>query len=140
MPAPALRCLLWGDARPANVIVADDGRTLRALLDWELAELGPPALDIAWLLEMNRMRTIGAGVAALPGFLDDDESIVAYERQSGTTIEHLAWFRCFSALKMAVLMHRFLRVSVHRQQLDAEHRVLGDTVASRRVAELLGAL
>ncbi|MCW5747074.1 MAG: phosphotransferase family protein, partial [Alphaproteobacteria bacterium] len=61
MPAPSPPCLLWGDARPANAIARDF--KVVALLDWELAGIGPVELDIAWLLEMNRMRTIGSGVA-----------------------------------------------------------------------------
>ncbi len=137
MPSIDVTCPLWGDARPANVIVADDFSTPKALLDWELASVGPPELDVLWLLEMNRMRTVGAGVQPLPGFPDDSASILHYEHISHRTLRDLQWYRAFSALKIAVLMHRFLRVSVLRGKLDARHRVLGDTVASRRVAQLL---
>jgi aminoglycoside phosphotransferase (APT) family kinase protein len=139
MPSIDVTCPLWGDARPANVIVADDFSTPKALLDWELASVGPPELDVLWLLEMNRMRTVGAGVRTLPGFLDDSASILHYEHISRRRLRELPWYRSFNALKMAVLMHRFLRVSVLRGKLEAQHRVLGDTVASRRVAELLQA-
>lgn len=137
MPAMPAVSPLWGDARPANVIVGDDGSTPVALLDWELASVGPAELDVLWLLEMNRMRTVGAGVAPLPGFLDDDASVLFYEGLAGRRLQDVAWFRRMCALKMAVLMHRFLRVSVHRGSLDAGHRVLADTVASRRVAALM---
>ncbi len=119
------------------MIVAGDFSTPKALLDWELASAGPPELDVFWLLEMNRMRTVGAGVPSLPGFPDDSASVSHYEHISGRTLRNPVWYRAFNALKMAVLMHRFLRVSVHRGKLDARHRVLSDTVASRRLAELL---
>jgi aminoglycoside phosphotransferase (APT) family kinase protein len=134
-PAPSEPCLLWGDARPANVIARDFEPV--ALIDWELAHLGPPEMDIAWYLEMNHMRTIGAGVPPLPGFLDDDGIVVAYRQATGRELHGLAWYRLFSVVKMAVLMERHLRVAIARGTLPAGHRLLTDNVALRRLARLL---
>jgi aminoglycoside phosphotransferase (APT) family kinase protein len=128
-------CLLWGDARPANVIA--DGFEVAALLDWELAGIGPPELDIAWFLEMNRMRTTGAGVLPLPGFPGDDEVVQIYQHIAGRALDDLGWYRLFAALKMAVLMERHLRVAIARGGLTAGHRLLRDNVALRRLGELL---
>jgi aminoglycoside phosphotransferase (APT) family kinase protein len=36
-----------GDFRNGNMVIAPDG--VRAVLDWELAHIGPPASDLAWL-------------------------------------------------------------------------------------------
>ena len=135
-PAADSQCLLWGDARPANAIVAEDGFAVRALLDWELASLGAPELDVAWLLEMNWMRVEGAGTQPLAGFLDAAETVACYEESADTKLGDLAWYRLFSALKMAVLMHRYLRAMVHAGRLDASHRLLGETVATRRLEAL----
>jgi aminoglycoside phosphotransferase (APT) family kinase protein len=131
--------LLWGDARPANVIVAPDGFTPVALLDWELAAIGPAELDLMWLAEMNRMRMEGSGVAPLPGLLPDDEAIAHYEQRGGRRLVELGWYRRYSALRIAVLMHRHLRVMVHLGRLPADHPVFRDNVATRRLAELLDA-
>ena len=68
--------LLWGDARPANVVVRDF--VPAGLLDFELATLGPPELDVFWLIEMNRMRSRGQ---LPPGYLDERETIEAYEAE-----------------------------------------------------------
>lgn len=135
MPAPSDACLLWGDARPANVVETEFRPA--ALLDWELATIGPAELDIAWFLEMNRMRTTGAGVAPLPGFLPDDETVACYQRLSGRTLTDLGWYRRYAALKMAVLMERHLRVAIARGALRQGHRLLKDNVALRRVEALL---
>lgn len=130
--------LLWGDARPANVIVAADGFRPVALLDWELATIGPPELELTWLAEMNRMRMQGSGVAPLPGFLGDDEAAAHYARRTGRMLSADPWYRLFAAVRVAVLMHRHLRVMVHVGRLPAEHRLLTRTIATDRVADLLG--
>jgi aminoglycoside phosphotransferase (APT) family kinase protein len=135
MPAASTPCLLWGDARPANVV--ETAFQPAALLDWELASIGPAELDIAWFLEMNRMRMAGARIAPLPGFLTDDETVACYQRLSGRQLADLTWYRQYAALKMAVLMERHLRVAIARGALRKGHRLLADNVALRRVEALL---
>ncbi len=136
IPAGSAPCLLWGDARPANVIA--DGFEVAALLDWELAGIGPPELDIAWFLEMNRMRTAGAGVAPLPGFPGDGEIAHIYQHIAGRELHGLGWYRLFAVVKMAVLMERHLRVAIARGRLAPGHRLLANNVALRRLDGLLG--
>ena len=47
-PAPPTRLrLVHGDFRNGNLIIGPDG--VRAVLDWEVAHLGDPAADLAWL-------------------------------------------------------------------------------------------
>jgi aminoglycoside phosphotransferase (APT) family kinase protein len=138
-PSSGKDVLLWGDARPANVVV-DDGFVPAALLDWELVTTGPPELDVTWLAEMNRMRMEGSGVAPLRGFLDDDTAVAHYEQRTGRPLRDLGWYHVFSAARIAVLMHRHLRVMVHLDRLPADHRLLTDTVATRRLAELAARL
>jgi aminoglycoside phosphotransferase (APT) family kinase protein len=132
LPLSSSPCLLWGDARPANVV--ESAFMPAALLDWELASIGPPELDIAWFLEMNRMRMAGA---PLPGFLPDDETVACYQRLSGRKLADLTWYRQYAALRMAVLMERHLRVAIARGALRKGHRLLKDNVALRRVEALL---
>lgn len=47
MPLDGRRTLVHGDFRNGNIIVDEEG--LRAVLDWELAHIGAPASDLAWL-------------------------------------------------------------------------------------------
>lgn len=135
LPIDSDACLLWGDARPANVIAVDFRPV--ALLDWELATIGSPEIDVAWFLEMNRMRTIGSDIAPLPGFLSDEEVVAEYERMSGRLLADLAWHRLFAVLKMAVLMERHLRVAIAHGHLRKDHRLLTDNVALRRLDTII---
>jgi len=123
--------LSWGDARPANAVFRDF--RLVALLDWELATLGPRELDLFWFLEMNAMRARGQ---PLRGFPAEAEAVAHYEAVAGVRIREPAWFRHFSALKIAVLMLRHLLQRVNAGLLPADHAVLTDNVALRRLSAL----
>ena len=132
LPDDAREVMLWGDARPANVVVR--GFTPAALLDWELATLGPPELDVFWLLEMNHMRSRGR---LLPGFLDDDASIALYQALTGARLRDADWHILFAATKVALLMLRHLLVRVAAGELAGDHTILVDNVATRRLSSLL---
>jgi aminoglycoside phosphotransferase (APT) family kinase protein len=127
---------LWGDARPANMVL-DDGFGIVALLDWELAACGPGELDVAWFLEMNHMRSAGMGIDPLPGFPDDEGTWRRWSRAVGREPRHLDWYRLFSAYRVSVFMQLFLVTMVDRGRLPSSHRVLHDNPGSRRLAELL---
>ena len=132
LPNDPRQVLLWGDARPANVVVRDFVPI--ALLDWELATLGPPELDVFWLIEMNRMRSRGR---LLPGFLSDAESIASYEALTGRDLRGADWHTLFAATKVALLMLRHLLVRVASDELPGDHPILTDNVATRRLSALL---
>ncbi len=132
LPDDPSATLLWGDARPANTVVRDF--RIVALLDWELATLGPPELDLFWFLEMNRMRANGR---TLPGFLSDAETIASYAARTSRTIRDERFHTMYAALKVAVLMLRYLRVAVDHGRMPADHPVLTDNTATRRLNDLL---
>ncbi len=137
--AEPARCgLVWGDARPANMVVDDDLNVV-ALLDWELAGSGPGELDVAWFCEMNRMRSMGpAGFAPLPGFPADDVTWARWETAVGRRADAREWFQRFSAVRVAVLLLLYLAAMVHRGVLPAGHRALSENSGTRRLRELFG--
>lgn len=132
LPDDRQAVLVWGDARPANIVVRDFRPV--ALLDWELAGLGPPELDVFWLLEMNHMRSRGR---LLPGFLSDSDSRSHYEALAGQRLRDEPWHIRFAAAKVAVLMLRHLLVRVAHGDLTADHPVLTDNIATRRLRALM---
>ena len=131
--APAT--LLWGDARPANMIV-DDHFDIVGLLDWELAATGPGELDVAWFLEMNRMRADGMGIAPLPGFLSDDATWQRWSEAVGRAPTAPVWHHRYAAYRVAVLLFLYLRAMIIREQLPADHRLTRDNLATRRLRDL----
>lgn len=134
--APARCGLVWGDARPANMVV-DDGLAIVALLDWELAGAGPGELDVAWFCEMNRMRSTGpAGYAPLPGFPADEVTWARWEDAVGRRAEAVDWYQRFSAVRVAVLLQLYLAAMVHRGVLPPGHRALSENSGTRRLRQL----
>jgi aminoglycoside phosphotransferase (APT) family kinase protein len=97
--------LIWGDSRLGNVIYADFQPV--ALLDWEMAQIGNPIADLAYLLMSDAIQTErsnrGERIAGFPG---DAASIALYERASGLSTEHLAYYMVFNLYKVSAIGQR----------------------------------
>ncbi len=93
----AALALLWGDARLGNVMYDDDG-AITALLDWELATIGPPELDLAWYLALDALTTHFVQ-RTVPGFLDRAGAIECYEAALGRRVAHLEWHEVFALVR-----------------------------------------
>ncbi|MEZ5372107.1 MAG: phosphotransferase family protein [Microthrixaceae bacterium] len=104
-PPPRL-CMVHADFRTGNLLV-DDGR-LSAVLDWELAHVGDPMEDLAYLC----LRTWRFGNDDLPvgGFGSIDALRSAYEQSGGTWRDDAfrwwmaarsAWWACGLAAQAA---------------------------------------
>jgi aminoglycoside phosphotransferase (APT) family kinase protein len=99
-PEPAVRGLVWGDARLGN-LVYDDHLAVRAVLDWEMATLGPPELDLGWYLFLESAAL--AFTEPLPGFPDRAGTIAAYEQAAGRPLEHLDWYEAWGGFRVACI-------------------------------------
>ena len=96
--------LSWGDSRVGNVIYRDFSAV--AVLDWEMAGLGPAEIDLAWFFVMHRFFTTGIGVPELPGFPSEDEGVAAYESRLGRSVDDLDWYLLFAAFRYASILIR----------------------------------
>ncbi|MDQ1520484.1 MAG: hypothetical protein QOI55_1557 [Actinomycetota bacterium] len=105
--APTLS-LCWGDARIGNVMF-DDARTITAVLDWELASIGPPEMDLAWYLALDELTAKFTG--AVPGFLDRAGAIACYESRVGRPVVDLEWHEIFALVRSAAINDRQARIA-----------------------------
>ncbi|WP_185715223.1 phosphotransferase family protein [Mycobacteroides abscessus] len=97
----------WGDSRPGNVIYRDFEPV--ALLDWEMASIGPRELDLGWIIFLHRFFQDLAEVATLPGLPDfcKREDIAAeYAALTGHHAADLDFYTAYAALQHAVIMVR----------------------------------
>ena len=93
-PRPQRVALIHGDLRPGNFLY--EGSGVNALLDWEMAHIGDPAEDIAWIY-----RALWS-----PGkFLSLDAFLQVHAEQAGFAIPRrtVTFYRIFSEVKFAAI-------------------------------------
>jgi aminoglycoside phosphotransferase (APT) family kinase protein len=91
--------LTWGDSRIGNVLY-EDFRPV-AVLDWEMATVGPRELDVSWIIFAHMVFQELAGLAGLPGLPDvmrEDDVRETYTRLTGAELGDLRWFYVYSGV------------------------------------------
>jgi aminoglycoside phosphotransferase (APT) family kinase protein len=110
--AAAPPVLAWGDARIGNVLY-DDFRPV-AVLDWEMATVGPRELDVSWIIFAHMVFQELAGLAGLPGLPDvmrEEDVRDTYESLTGVTLGDLRWFYVYSGVIWCCV---FMRTTARR--------------------------
>lgn len=102
-PSAGERTLVWGDARLGNLVYGDDLRPV-AVLDWEMATLGPGALDLGWYLFLER--TARQFAPQLPGFPPPAGTIAVYERHHGGAVQDIRWYEAWGGFRAACIQVR----------------------------------
>jgi aminoglycoside phosphotransferase (APT) family kinase protein len=105
----AAASLCWGDARIGNVLFGDD-RRITAVLDWELATIGPAEMDLAWYLALDDLTTYFTK-RSVAGFLDRSGLIAAYEHALGRAVNDLAWHEIFALTRSVAINERQARLA-----------------------------
>ncbi len=91
--------LVWGDSRIGNVLY-EDFRPV-AVLDWEMATVGPRELDVGWIIFAHMVFQELAGLAGLPGLpevMREDDVRATYRALTGTSLGDLRWFYAYSGV------------------------------------------
>jgi aminoglycoside phosphotransferase (APT) family kinase protein len=91
--------LAWGDSRIGNVLY-EDFRPV-AVLDWEMATVGPRELDVSWIIFAHMVFQELAGLAGLPGLPDvmrEEDVRDTYEQLTGAALGDLRWFYVYSGV------------------------------------------
>lgn len=111
--------LLWGDARIGNVMY--DDFTPVAVLDWEIATVGPRELDVAWFIYAHTYWDGIAKMATLPGMADvlrEEDVLATYERLTGVAPKDLRWFYALSAITWGVFTLRGIYRRIHFGEME----------------------
>lgn len=129
--------VLWGDSTPSNVMFAHDG-TVNALIDWELAAIGPSELDLAWWLYFDDLFSRRFGVARLGGLPTRDESIAIWEDAVGRKAQYLDYYDIVVALRMALVAVGAYDRLVAKGLIPASNVSYTDNFMTLYLAEKLG--
>ncbi|WP_410585915.1 phosphotransferase family protein [Amycolatopsis sp. lyj-23] len=142
-PAPPARpVLLWGDARLGNLVF--DGTEVAGVLDWEMAELGPPEADVAWFLHLDRHLSEGVGAPRLAGLPGREETLARYAAAGGPALRDLGYHAVLAAFRFALITARVTALlrrqqvvpadfPLHRNAVALLDRVLAETAAQPAV-------
>lgn len=100
-PTPMESVLVHGDFRLGNLMIDETG--LVAVLDWELAHIGDPREDIAWLC-VNSWR-FGQTQNRVGGFGQLEDLLAVYNQCAGTDIgtADVDWWEMLGSLKWGVM-------------------------------------
>jgi aminoglycoside phosphotransferase (APT) family kinase protein len=107
MPTNDRSVLNWGDSRPGNIIYRDFEPTL--VLDWEMATMGPPELDVAWTTFFQKFFAGMAeqyGLPPVPAMFDPVETAATYEQLGGEHLDDLTWYEALAGCRFAIILLR----------------------------------
>lgn len=106
--------LLWGDPGPHNVLTDADG-AVTALLDWELAQVGHPLLDL------------GAARWSCLGNLDRELLTRSYEAATNVSVDRttLDWFEVLACVSRSIMLFDGLAAAAAGRSHDPNVIALG---------------
>jgi aminoglycoside phosphotransferase (APT) family kinase protein len=110
-PAPEGEGIVWGDARPGNIIFADD-LSVAALIDWETTTVGPPGIDLGWWLVFEDYLSEAQGRPRLEGVPGREATISRYEELAGRTVPGIAYYEVLAALVLSLITSRLTRLLI----------------------------
>ncbi|MFC9694412.1 phosphotransferase family protein [Kribbella sp. NPDC056951] len=122
-PADVRTCVIHNDFRLDNVVLApDDPQRVAGILDWELATLGDPLMDLGgalaywvqadddWAFRRFRLQP-----SAEPGMLTRAEIVAYYTERSGLKPENWAFYEVFGLFRLAVIAQQIYYRYHHKQ-------------------------
>jgi aminoglycoside phosphotransferase (APT) family kinase protein len=107
-PAPTL---IHNDYKYDNIVLApDDIAQVTAVLDWEMATVGDPWMDVGttlgyWITEEDpdELRMLPFGLTHLPGNLTRSEFVSRYAEKSGRDPQDIVFYYVYGTFKIAVI-------------------------------------
>lgn len=108
LPAASAPGIVHGDYQLANVLYRPDGPDLAAIVDWELASIGDPLVDLGWVVATWH----GSEKPDLPvlrvdpweGFPTADALIDRYARHSPRDLTHIDWYVVLACYRLGILL------------------------------------
>jgi aminoglycoside phosphotransferase (APT) family kinase protein len=99
--------IIHGDYHIGNVIYDNNG-SLAAIVDWEMATLGDPLVDLGRLLlswpDGGDRKPFTTRVDPLDGFPTRESLVARYASRTGRDVSSLPWFEVFACYKLGIIL------------------------------------
>lgn len=105
-PPPTTSGLVWNDARLGNTMYGADSVAVVSLLDFEVATLGPPEIDLAHWVYLDEVFSENFGVPRIDGLPRDAEAVAGFERIYHRAMPQFSFYMAVAALKILILSVR----------------------------------
>ena len=114
MPPESGAALIHNDYKYDNLVLdPDDPTQIIGVLDWEMATIGDPLMDLGTSLgywidpdDPPEMQALNFGVTTLPGNLNRRELAERYARQSGRDLSNISFYYVYALFKIAVIVQQ----------------------------------
>ncbi len=135
-PDSAKSAVIHNDYKFDNVVLdPEDPLRIIGVLDWEMATLGDPLMDLGCSLaywvqaddpeELQAVRTLPTH---LPGALSRAELVRRYADHAGTHIDNFEFYYCFGVFRLAVIAQQIYYRFYHGQTGDPRFKTLVSAV------------
>jgi len=135
LPPERGTALIHNDYKYDNLVLDPHTLSIRAVLDWEMATIGDPLMDLGtslgyWVEEDDpeELRAIAFGLTALPGNLTRDELVQLYAIFSGHDVSEFQFYYVFGIFKIAVIVQQIYARYKRGATQDARFASLIDAV------------
>lgn len=138
MPVESGAALIHNDYKYDNLVLdPDDPTRIVAVLDWEMATIGDPLMDLGTTLgywvEANDSEEVRAGAfgpTALPGSLTRRELVDRYAEKTGRDVSGILFHYCFGLYKIAVIVQQIYARYIRGHTRDSRFARLNERVAA----------
>jgi aminoglycoside phosphotransferase (APT) family kinase protein len=122
-PKDVRTCVIHNDFRFDNVVLnPDDPSEVLGILDWEMATLGDPLMDLGSALaywvqadDDKILRATRRQPTHLPGMLSRDEVVSYYCEKMGLSADNWAFYEVFGLFRLAVIIQQIYYRYHHKQ-------------------------
>src|SRR5262249_41054698 len=124
------------DYKYDNLILDPELTRIVAVLDWEMATIGDPLMDLGTTLgywveasDPEPLQSVAFGPTALPGSLTRRQLVERYEERTGRAVGGGLFYYCFGLFKIAVIVQQIYARYVRGHTRDVRFAHLNDKVA-----------
>jgi aminoglycoside phosphotransferase (APT) family kinase protein len=112
-----------------------DPERIVGILDWEMATVGDPLMDLGGSLaywvqadDPDELQLIRQMPTHLPGMLTREQQVELYARKAGIAIDNFDYYYCFGLFRLAVIAQQIYYRFYHGQTRDERFGLLGAAV------------